>query len=73
MANGYIRSKVSTDEIGKAIALSHALRSLNGALSPTIGGHLIGISYAMIGYFGTVTQIVSIIVFKLYIQPNWKV
>ena len=67
MANGYIRTKVNSDEIGKAIALSHALRSLNGALSPTVGGHLISISYSMIGYFGVCTQLLSIVFSGVYL------
>ena len=70
MINGYISRIVDKTEMGTAIALTHALRSLTGVVSPAIGGHLITYGYQSIGYFGFCSGLFSIALFKSFVQTK---
>ena len=64
MISGYVSKIVDKTEMGTAIALTHALRSLTGVVTPTIGGHLVQYGYGMVGYFGLCSGMISALLFK---------
>lgn len=70
MISGYISRIVDKTEMGTAIALTHALRSLSGVIAPTIGGHLVTYGYQSIGYFGLCTGLFAVALFKSLVQTK---
>jgi len=68
MISGYVSRIVDKTEMGTAIALTHALRSLTGVIAPSIGGNLVQYGgYQWIGYFGFCSGLLSIGLFNTLI------
>mmetsp|Transcript_102113 Transcript_102113/g.124927 ORF Transcript_102113/g.124927 Transcript_102113/m.124927 type:complete len:185 (-) Transcript_102113:43-597(-) len=70
MINGTMSKIVNKTEIGKSIALSHAIRSLISVVSPTVGGLLASnMGYHSIGIFGLISCLLSLSIYSSNIKP----